>query len=151
MSTAATQYYGYLLTKGYSPRQVESFVDFANRAVIGVMSPNQAYKRSLQLGWLGADGYYSQDGEPVQGERTAFRDWIQTVQEKGWIDKGINLLGGLATGEYQPIDKDELTNESEEETNKLDNKKESDNSKYLIGGLIVLGIGVSLYYGFKNK
>jgi|DEB0MinimDraft_6_1074348.scaffolds.fasta_scaffold83086_3 hypothetical protein len=151
---AATEFYGYLLSKGYKKQQVERFVDLANRAEIGIISPNQAYKKSLENGWLGVDGYYNQDGEPVQGEKSAFKDWINNIRNSEWLDKGINLIGGLATGEYDPetgeSDVEPLSEEEEIIESKTDDKKIK-GKHYLIGGLAVLGVGLLIYYNYKKK
>lgn len=153
--SAAAEYYGYLLSKGYAKQQVERFVDLANRAEIGVISPNQAYKKSLENGWLGVDGYYNQNGEAVEGDKTAFKDWINSVRNSDWLDKGINLIGGLSSGEYNPetgesdVVKEEVVSETQLEENTDKNK---DRSKfYFVGGLAVLGIGLAIYYNYKKK
>jgi len=132
---AATEFYGYLLSKGYKKQQVERFVDLANRAEIGIISPNQAYKKSLENGWLGVDGY-------------------NNIRNSEWLDKGINLIGGLATGEYDPetgeSDVEPLSEEEEIIESKTDDKKIK-GKHYLIGGLAVLGVGLLIYYNYKKK
>ena len=88
MSSAAIEYYGYLLSQGYGEDQINEFADYAKRANRGEISHNQAYRKALKSGFRNASG--GSDGEATKG---GFGDWMQTAKEAGWIDAGLGIIG----------------------------------------------------------
>jgi hypothetical protein len=91
--SATTEYYGYLLSQGYGESQLKKFAEFAARADRGEISHNKAYRLALKEGFgkVDEDDWSNSNGE---SDRKTFGDWVQTAQEAGWIDKGIQLIGG---------------------------------------------------------
>jgi hypothetical protein len=136
--SAATEYYGYLLSQGYGEHQINKFADYAKRADRGEISHNQAYKMACQAGFGSADG---EDGE----SKRSFGDWMQTAQEQGWIDQGLSIISGIAQGgNRRPVSRP---------TSRPYNPppKKSKAPLYIIGGLAVVGVGLAIYFATKKK
>lgn len=161
--SAATQYYGYLLSQGYDKYQLNKFADYAQRANRGEISHNKAYRLACKAGF-GKVGYsnltereasnqceskYNTDSEvracteqllsDENKKSGKFGDWMETAQEAGWIDKGLGILGAVLSktpqgrDDYQPPPPPKNT------------------ALYVIGAIAVIGIGVGIYFATKKK
>ena len=158
--SAATEYYGYLLAQGYGENQLNEFVDYAQRANRGEISHNQAYRLAKKAGFSNmtyeeaqdsCEAVYESQGaeafnkcvSDAREEKKGFKDWLQTAQDAGWIDKGLGLVGNLinkpnqdtgsGAGYYQPA------------------PQKSNMPIILLGSLAVIGIGVAIYFGTRKK
>ena len=133
--SAATEYFGYLLSQGYTEEQIAKFAYFADSANKGIISQNQAYRQALKEGWSNGDG--------------KFKDWVDKANEKGWIDQGIAIFGALATsGMFN-----KNNSGSGDTTGYYPPPPPPRNNTllYVLGGLTVIGIGTAIYFATKKK
>ena len=84
MSGAATEYYGYLLSKGYTGEQLDGFEEICEKVNKGKISMNQSFKQAKALGFSNQNG--------TEKAPSSLNEWIETAQQAGWIDKGLNAL-----------------------------------------------------------
>jgi len=137
MSTAATEYYGYLLSQGYGEDQLKDFANYAQRANRGEISMNQSYKLAKQRGFKG--GFSNTEGDD---EDSGKKSWMQTAQESGWIDSGLAILVGLAN-----------KNKNQQPSYTPPPPPPQNNTMlYVIGGITVIGVGLAIFFAVrKNK
>jgi hypothetical protein len=164
MSTAATQYYGTLLTQGYGSHQIKTFEEAAKRAERGEISHNKAYRLACKAGFggfsnmteqeasdscesvyeeLGAEAFNKCRKEALEGKKGGFGDWMKAAQDAGWIDKGLGVLGGF-------ISNNQSQNKDGRYYQQVPPKK-NNTALYVVGGLALVGIGVAIYYVTKKK
>ena len=122
--SAAAEYYGYLLSQGYGEHQLNQFADFARQANRGEISHNKAYRLACKA------GFNSLEGE--EDTEKGFTDWMKMGQKAGWIDNGVV--------NKQLVDKS-LT----------PNKKNKKDNSFILKGLLIVGIGVAIYYATRKK
>jgi len=84
--SAAVEYYGYLLSKGYTgytDSQIDTFSELGERVNSGEISMNQAFKQAK------SSGFTNSNGEKTD---STFKEWVTTAEQAGWIDKGMGYL-----------------------------------------------------------
>jgi len=141
MSSAAIEYYGYLLSQGYGEDQIKTFADLAGQADRGEISHNQAYKEACKNGFANAEG-----------DKRSFGDWMTTAQDEGWIDKGIQILGGFIGknrgGQSSAELQAQLAAQAEAEARA---KSRRTNTILIIGGIAIVGITMAIIISRKKK
>jgi len=85
MSGAATEYYGYLLSKGYTGEQIDGFEKICDKVNNGEITMNQSFKQAKSLGFSNLEN-------EANKAPSNLNQWIDTAQQAGWIDKGLDAL-----------------------------------------------------------
>lgn len=127
--SAASEYYGYLLSQGYGEHQINKFAAFATQADRGEISHNQAYKMACGAGFNSAAG----------DEKKNFGDWMTTAKEAGWIDSGLGILGGLINRKQSPS------------YTPPPPPPKKHTALYVIGAVAVIGTGLAIYFATRKK
>ena len=134
MSTGATEYYGYLLSIGYNPQQLEQFELICDRVNKGELTMNQSFKKAKNAGFTNSNG---------EAAPSSLQEWIQTAQQAGWIDKGLDALnqaiknkGQGSTSVYVPP---------------TPPPQKPQTMKWVLLSVALLGAGVGIYYLATKK
>jgi hypothetical protein len=117
--SSASEYYGYLLSKGYkgySDNQWKEFEQLGSMVNNGEISLNKSYRLACKSGFSnmtmeqaqdGCEEIYESDGAEAFNKcveqkmsKKGFKDWANTAKENGWIDKGLDIFSNL----YKPND-----------------------------------------------
>lgn len=137
--SAATEYYGYLLSQGYSDEQIGKFAHLTDQANKGIISHNKAYRQACAEGWNNWN-----DG----GDKKTFGDWVNQANEQGWVEKGLNIFTQLQQSGVFNKDKGGTGGWIPPSPSPPPKKN---TMLYVIGAVAIIGVGVAIYFATKKK